>query len=95
MNVAGLVVTTGGPPFCADALVQIRISAPKHAALLNNCLATPMADFNLISVSFVFIVAPLFVFPFTAVVRKTRREVTRKVWIFFTNRADPPVLGII
>jgi hypothetical protein len=60
-NVAGLVVTTGGP-ICADALEQIRISAPKHAALLNNCLATPMADLNLISVSFVFIVAPLFCF---------------------------------
>jgi hypothetical protein len=58
MKVAGLVVTTGGPvgagKFCGDALEQIRISAPKHAAPMNNYLATPMADLNLISVSFVF-----------------------------------------
>src|SRR5262249_9892966 len=45
--------------FCADALVQIRITAPRHAILLTNQGATPLADLNLVSVSFVFMIVPL------------------------------------
>jgi hypothetical protein len=48
--------------FWADALEQIKITAPKHATLPNSRLAKPMADLNLISVSLVFIVVPLFIF---------------------------------
>jgi hypothetical protein len=48
--------------FCADAVEQTRITAPKHANLLNNCLAKPMADFDLVSVSLVFIIVPLYCF---------------------------------
>jgi hypothetical protein len=48
--------------FCADALEQIRIAAPKHAILLNNFLATPGAHLDLLSVSLVFMVVPLFSF---------------------------------
>src|SRR5438093_5253728 len=46
--------------FCADALEQISITAPNHATLLNNRPARPRADLNLVSVSFVFKVDPLF-----------------------------------
>jgi hypothetical protein len=69
--------------FCADALQQIRIAAPKHAILLNNSLATPGAHLDLLSVSFVFMVVPLFcfcwfVYPFTEVLQEIRRDITRK-----------------
>src|SRR6267378_5549874 len=72
--------------FCADALLQIRITAPKHATRLNNCPAMPIVDLNLLSVSLVFMAVPLFcfcwfIFHFTEVVRKFRCEVTQKVWI--------------
>src|SRR5215469_9131943 len=44
--------------FCADAPAQIRIAAPKHATLLNNCPARTRVHLNLVSVSLFFIVAP-------------------------------------
>ena len=47
---------------CADAPEQIKITAPKHATLLNNCLAGAIADLNLVSLSLVFIVVPLLKF---------------------------------
>src|SRR5258707_9089148 len=48
--------------FCADAIEQIRITAPKHAILLNNCPARLIEDLNLVSISLVFMVVPLFCF---------------------------------
>ena len=54
--------------FCADALEEIRITAPNPANLLNNCPALPMADLNLVSVTFAFIVAPLFCFSLVGLV---------------------------
>src|ERR1700741_155543 len=70
--------------FCAEALEQIKRTAPKHAILLNNCPALPQPDLNLVSLSLVFIVVPLLWFllvnfAFTEVMRKTEREVTRKI----------------
>jgi hypothetical protein len=70
--------------FCADALEQIKITAHKHATLLNNCPTRPRADLNFVSVSFVFMIASLFCFSlvslvFTEVLEKIRREVTRKL----------------
>src|SRR6267154_3480566 len=67
--------------FCADAPEQIRISAANHTTRLHNCPTRPTAGLNLASVSFAFIIAPLFCFvwlvsPFTEVVRKIRSEVT-------------------
>ena len=53
-------------------------------SLLNNCPTRPRADLHLASVSFAFIIGPLFCFDwlissFTEVVRKIRSEVTRKL----------------
>src|SRR5262249_16690687 len=48
--------------FCADPVAQIRIATLKHAVVLNNRPAIPMADLNFVSVGFVFIFIPLFCF---------------------------------
>src|SRR5262249_55132304 len=58
---------------------------PKQAAPLNSCPVRLNADFNLVSVNFAFIIAPLIcllfwlVSSFTEVMRKVRCEVTRNV----------------
>src|SRR5215469_11400385 len=49
--------------FCADALEQVRIAAP-NATMLKNRPTRLRADLNLVSVSFVFIIAPLLCFLF-------------------------------
>src|SRR5437588_5992016 len=77
--------------FCAEALEQIKIAAP-NATMLKNCPTRLMADLNLVSVTFAFIIAPLFCFfvwlvsSFTEVVRKIRREVTRNFDVKPTDR---------
>src|SRR5262249_4921613 len=48
--------------FCADAVEQIKITAPNHAILLSNCPTRSMADVILVSVSLAFIVVPMFGF---------------------------------
>src|SRR5215472_18951089 len=47
--------------FCADALEQVRIAAP-NATMLKNRPTRLKADLNLPSVTFAFIIAPLFWF---------------------------------
>src|SRR5262245_48631211 len=47
---------------CADALEQIKITAPTQANLLNNRPAIRRAALDLVSVSLVFMVVPLFWF---------------------------------
>jgi hypothetical protein len=47
--------------FCADALELIRIAAPK-AAMLITCLVRLKANLQLVFLSFVFTVFPLWIF---------------------------------
>src|SRR5262245_49236445 len=48
--------------FSAEALEQIRMTAPKHAAMPMNLAANARTDLNFVSVTFAFIIVPLFDF---------------------------------
>jgi hypothetical protein len=50
--------------FCAAALEQIKMTAPKHATLLNNRPDRAMVDVNFAFSSLVFIAIPLLKFRF-------------------------------
>jgi hypothetical protein len=70
--------------FSADALEQIRMTAPKQTAMAIDLASNPRTNLDLFSVTVVFIiVSSVFILlvcsSVTEVVRKTGREVTREV----------------
>src|SRR5262249_17017936 len=69
--------------FSAEAPEQIRTTAPKHAAMPMSLAANGRTNLDLVSVTLVFIIVSFVLIllvcsSVTEVVRKSRREVTRK-----------------